>query len=109
MLLITLYLAVQIDNIFKKAVLHGKTLNDRYLTVQTSMILMYSLILGSSSKIIRLREEKSDTSEILKGKGSANGALIPVKGINNLGNTCFFNAVMQVRCKNNRIFKIVSL
>ncbi|NXG15464.1 UBP45 hydrolase, partial [Grallaria varia] len=49
----------------------------------------------SSSKIIRLREENSETSEILKGKGSGNGASIPVKGINNLGNTCFFNAVMQ--------------
>ncbi|XP_065489057.1 ubiquitin carboxyl-terminal hydrolase 45 [Caloenas nicobarica] len=49
----------------------------------------------SSSKIIRLREENSEASEILKGKSSGNGASIPVKGINNLGNTCFFNAVMQ--------------
>ncbi|XP_032909560.1 ubiquitin carboxyl-terminal hydrolase 45 isoform X5 [Catharus ustulatus] len=49
----------------------------------------------SSSKIIRLREENSETSEILKGKSSGNGGSIPVKGINNLGNTCFFNAVMQ--------------
>ncbi|XP_027550371.1 ubiquitin carboxyl-terminal hydrolase 45 isoform X1 [Neopelma chrysocephalum] len=49
----------------------------------------------SSSKILRLREENSETSEILKGKSSGNGASIPVKGINNLGNTCFFNAVMQ--------------
>uniref|UniRef100_A0A8B9BCZ5 Ubiquitin carboxyl-terminal hydrolase n=1 Tax=Anser brachyrhynchus TaxID=132585 RepID=A0A8B9BCZ5_9AVES len=49
----------------------------------------------SSSKIIRLREENSETSEILKGKNSGNGASVPVKGINNLGNTCFFNAVMQ--------------
>ncbi|XP_041270764.1 ubiquitin carboxyl-terminal hydrolase 45 isoform X1 [Onychostruthus taczanowskii] len=49
----------------------------------------------SSSKIIRLREENSETTEILKGKSSGNGASVPVKGINNLGNTCFFNAVMQ--------------
>ncbi|XP_009273693.1 PREDICTED: ubiquitin carboxyl-terminal hydrolase 45 isoform X3 [Aptenodytes forsteri] len=49
----------------------------------------------SSSKIIRLREENSETSEILKGRSSGNGASVPVKGINNLGNTCFFNAVMQ--------------
>ncbi|NXM70053.1 UBP45 hydrolase, partial [Serilophus lunatus] len=49
----------------------------------------------SSSKIIRVREENSETSEILKGKSPGNGASIPVKGINNLGNTCFFNAVMQ--------------
>ncbi|XP_071404903.1 ubiquitin carboxyl-terminal hydrolase 45 isoform X3 [Pithys albifrons albifrons] len=49
----------------------------------------------SSSKVIRLREENSETSEILKGKSCGNGASIPVKGINNLGNTCFFNAVMQ--------------
>ncbi|NXP78073.1 UBP45 hydrolase, partial [Ramphastos sulfuratus] len=49
----------------------------------------------SSSKVIRLREEKSEPSEILKGRSSAGGASVPVKGINNLGNTCFFNAVMQ--------------
>ncbi|NXI50734.1 UBP45 hydrolase, partial [Chloroceryle aenea] len=49
----------------------------------------------SSSKIIRLHEEKSEVSEILKGKSSGNGSSVPVKGINNLGNTCFFNAVMQ--------------
>lgn len=49
----------------------------------------------SSSKLIRLREDNSETSEILKGKSSSNGTSVPVKGINNLGNTCFFNAVMQ--------------
>ncbi|XP_064026256.1 ubiquitin carboxyl-terminal hydrolase 45 isoform X2 [Pogoniulus pusillus] len=49
----------------------------------------------SSSKLIRLREESSEPSEILKGRGSATAASVPVKGINNLGNTCFFNAVMQ--------------
>ncbi|NXN10656.1 UBP45 hydrolase, partial [Indicator maculatus] len=49
----------------------------------------------SSSKIIRLHEENTEPSEILKGKSSGSGASVPVKGINNLGNTCFFNAVMQ--------------
>lgn len=51
---------------------------------------------ASSPKIIKLREEPSDYTDPPRGKSPAiNSTLVPVKGINNLGNTCFFNAVMQ--------------
>uniref|UniRef100_A0A3B5MTB3 Ubiquitin carboxyl-terminal hydrolase 45 n=1 Tax=Xiphophorus couchianus TaxID=32473 RepID=A0A3B5MTB3_9TELE len=51
---------------------------------------------AASPKIIKLREEPSDYAEAQRGKNPAiNSTLVPVKGIINLGNTCFFNAVMQ--------------
>uniref|UniRef100_A0A4W5JQ56 Ubiquitin carboxyl-terminal hydrolase n=1 Tax=Hucho hucho TaxID=62062 RepID=A0A4W5JQ56_9TELE len=43
-----------------------------------------------------LREEPSDYADQPRGKSPvSNSTLVPVKGVNNLGNTCFFNAVMQ--------------
>uniref|UniRef100_A0A4W5JBS5 Ubiquitin carboxyl-terminal hydrolase n=1 Tax=Hucho hucho TaxID=62062 RepID=A0A4W5JBS5_9TELE len=51
---------------------------------------------GTTSKMIKLREEPSDYADQPRGKSPvSNSTLVPVKGVNNLGNTCFFNAVMQ--------------
>ncbi|XP_034031317.1 ubiquitin carboxyl-terminal hydrolase 45 [Thalassophryne amazonica] len=50
----------------------------------------------TSPKVIKLREDLTDYSDPPRGKSPViSNSLVPVKGITNLGNTCFFNAVMQ--------------
>lgn len=61
-----------------------------------------------SPKILKLREESSDFSDPSRNKTPAiYGSLVPVKGITNLGNTCFFNAVMQNLAQTHMLIDLI--
>uniref|UniRef100_A0A3B4XCW2 Ubiquitin carboxyl-terminal hydrolase n=1 Tax=Seriola lalandi dorsalis TaxID=1841481 RepID=A0A3B4XCW2_SERLL len=63
---------------------------------------------SASPKIIKLREDPSDYSEPPRGKSPViNSTLVPVKGISNLGNTCFFNAVMQNLSQTHMLIELI--
>lgn len=62
---------------------------------------------GTSPKLIKLREDPADNAEQARGKSTINSTLVPVKGINNLGNTCFFNAVMQNLSQTHMLIDLV--
>uniref|UniRef100_A0A8C7UDB4 Ubiquitin carboxyl-terminal hydrolase n=1 Tax=Oncorhynchus mykiss TaxID=8022 RepID=A0A8C7UDB4_ONCMY len=70
--------------------------NKKALAQTLDFLQKHSVKAASDAFISYLREEPSDYADQSRGKSPVNNStLVPVKGINNLGNTCFFNAVMQ--------------
>ena len=51
---------------------------------------------GGENQDKKKSEKKSGSGQQIVQKSGPFSGLPKVKGINNLGNTCFFNAVMQV-------------
>ncbi|KAM4580316.1 ubiquitin carboxyl-terminal hydrolase 45 isoform 2-T2 [Odontesthes bonariensis] len=63
---------------------------------------------AASPKTINLREEPSDYAGPPRGKSPGiHSTFVPVKGITNLGNTCFFNAVMQNLSQTHMLIDLV--
>ncbi|XP_054638079.1 ubiquitin carboxyl-terminal hydrolase 45 isoform X2 [Dunckerocampus dactyliophorus] len=82
--------------------------NKKALAQTLDFLQKHAVKATSGPKIIKPREEAPNYSDPPRGKNSViSNALVPVKGISNLGNTCFFNAVMQNLSQTHMLIDII--